>query len=57
MSDYVIRLYPADDLYPFKYLFQAEDARHAMEQFMNDPELLDPSIKVWTIKIAEATYD
>ena len=57
MSDYVIRLYPADDLDPFKYLFQAEDARHAMEQFMNDPELLDPSIKVWTIKIAEATYD
>ena len=53
MNDYVIQLYPVDHLhgYPFQFLFQAEDARHAMEQFMDDPELLDPSIKVWAIDI------
>ncbi len=53
MNDYVIQLYPVDHLhgYPFQFLFQAEDARHAMEQFMDDQELLDPSIKVWAIEI------
>ena len=54
MDDYKVELYPTDTKYPtdpFQFVFKAEDARHAMEQFMDDPELLDPSIKTWAIEI------
>ena len=53
MDDYKVELYPTDHLhgYPFQFVFKADYARHAMEQFMDDPELLDPSIKTWAIEI------
>ena len=58
MDDYMISLYPVDHLhgYPFQFAFTADDARHAMEQFMDDQELLDPSIKTWAVEIRKIEW-
>ena len=57
---YMVYLYPNPDgqylgnsQVPFMFEFYADDARHAMEQFMNDENLLSPEIDIVRVEIKQ----
>ena len=57
---YMVYLYPNPDgkylgnsELPFMFEFYAEDARHAMEQYMDDECLLSPEIDIARVEIKQ----
>ena len=57
---YMVYLYPNPDgqylgnsQVPFMFEFYADDARHAMEQFMDDELLLSPEIDIVRVEIKQ----
>ena len=57
---YMVYLYPNPDgqylgnsQVPFMFEFYADDARHAMEQFMDDECLLSPEIDISKVEIKQ----